>query len=147
MHISVIDLKTNTSSDNKSTAYFYFSFYFKHLWSFAVAFGESNGAQERTRTSTSFRKPAPEAGASTSSATWAGKQGGRHTLSPAGLSIEQSGEVQISRTKTVERNQPFLADTASTMALASSAPRRTCTRSPGSDQAGRRESEARMTAE
>ena len=31
-----------------------------------------NGAQERTRTSTSIQTPAPEAGASTNSATWAG---------------------------------------------------------------------------
>src|SRR5690242_369329 len=31
----------------------------------------SNGAQERTRTSTPLRAPAPEAGASTNSATWA----------------------------------------------------------------------------
>ena len=30
-----------------------------------------NGAQERTRTSTPLRAPAPEAGASTNSATWA----------------------------------------------------------------------------
>src|SRR6478609_5588305 len=30
-----------------------------------------NGAQERTRTSTLLRAPAPEAGASTNSATWA----------------------------------------------------------------------------
>ncbi len=30
-----------------------------------------NGAQERTRTSTTMRSPAPEAGASTNSATWA----------------------------------------------------------------------------
>ena len=34
-------------------------------------FGVS-GAQERTRTSTSIQTPAPEAGASTNSATWAG---------------------------------------------------------------------------
>ena len=31
----------------------------------------SRGAQERTRTSTPLRAPAPEAGASTNSATWA----------------------------------------------------------------------------
>src|SRR4051794_31118037 len=35
-----------------------------------MAVGES-GAQERTRTSTPLRAPAPEAGASTNSATWA----------------------------------------------------------------------------
>ena len=33
---------------------------------------EKGGAQERTRTSTSIQTPAPEAGASTNSATWAG---------------------------------------------------------------------------
>src|SRR5690606_38193533 len=32
---------------------------------------ERNGAQEKTRTSTPLRAPAPEAGASTNSATWA----------------------------------------------------------------------------
>ena len=31
----------------------------------------SGGAQKRTRTSTTFRSPAPEAGASTNFATWA----------------------------------------------------------------------------
>ena len=36
-----------------------------------------DGAQEKTRTSTSFRKLAPEASASTNSATWAGVEAGR----------------------------------------------------------------------
>src|ERR1044072_5440374 len=36
---------------------------------------EENGAQERTRTSTPLRAPAPEAGASTNSATWARGRG------------------------------------------------------------------------
>src|SRR6266498_6115194 len=35
------------------------------------ALRRTNGAQERTRTSTPLRAPAPEAGASTNSATWA----------------------------------------------------------------------------
>ena len=38
---------------------------------------EKNGAQKRTRTSTTLRSPAPEAGASTNSAIWAMKLCGR----------------------------------------------------------------------
>ena len=43
----------------------------KGLWVLAGLDGKSNGAQKRTRTSTSIRTPAPEAGASTNSAIWA----------------------------------------------------------------------------
>ena len=42
---------------------------------FSRVFGLDNGAQERTRTSTSIRTLAPEASASTNSATWAGVVG------------------------------------------------------------------------
>ena len=38
---------------------------------------EENGAQKRTRTSTTLRSPAPEAGASTNSAIWARGRSGR----------------------------------------------------------------------
>src|SRR5688500_2019260 len=41
------------------------------LQTLADLLGRTNGAQERTRTSTPLRAPAPEAGASTNSATWA----------------------------------------------------------------------------
>ena len=41
----------------------------------SLADRKRNGAQERTRTSTSLRTPAPEAGASTNSATWARGRG------------------------------------------------------------------------
>src|SRR5947209_16769383 len=37
----------------------------------STSWRDTNGAQERTRTSTPLRAPAPEAGASTNSATWA----------------------------------------------------------------------------
>src|SRR5947209_3866366 len=46
----------------------------------STSWRDTNGAQERTRTSTPLRAPAPEAGASTNSATWARelrKMGGR----------------------------------------------------------------------
>ncbi len=45
------------------------------------------GAQERTRTSTSIRTLAPEASASTNSATWAGVVRGR--LSPVAEGVNQ----------------------------------------------------------
>lgn len=43
------------------------------------------GAQERTRTSTSIRTLAPEASASTNSATWAGVVEGRLSLVAGGV--------------------------------------------------------------
>src|SRR3954464_609171 len=49
-----------------------------------MAMGE-NGAQERTRTSTPLRAPAPEAGASTNSATWA--RGRRRELRAGGVLV------------------------------------------------------------
>src|SRR3546814_5905697 len=47
-------------------------------WTFPDVAGKVTGAQKRTRTSTTLRSPAPEAGASTNSAIWArGRSGDR----------------------------------------------------------------------
>ncbi len=49
------------------------------------SFSKIIGAQERTRTSTSIRTLAPEASASTNSATWAGVVEGRLSLVAGGV--------------------------------------------------------------
>ena len=51
---------------------------FPAVFSISPDFAErTNGAQKRTRTSTTLRSPAPEAGASTNSAIWARGRSGR----------------------------------------------------------------------
>ena len=51
--------------------------YAQYFQGFQYPTGRVNGAQKRTRTSTTLRSPAPEAGASTNSAIWARGRSGR----------------------------------------------------------------------
>jgi len=71
-----------------------------------------------------------------------GKEAG-NTLFHAGLSTQPR---RIISAPVLAQSFNPLPETFRVMARASSAPRRTWTRSPGSDQAGRSESEARITA-
>src|ERR1700757_5096782 len=76
-------------------------------WGDCILF-EATGAQERTRTSTPLRAPAPEAGASTNSATWALVAFGRPRRLKGPALPCQSRKAGASAPPMIERNEQLV---------------------------------------